>query len=296
MLFRSNVKSTIDTLWNLINDILAPSGQVYRDAADRIWSNRKYIAQDVTGYVEQWAQFSLNGITYNAFTYPSGSSSTCERDLQDYILPSIITDLLTGGTANILDAMTYYVGSNNGTVSYVKNEILPTVVAIERANLLCQYAIDNWIVNGTTATSYVGLTGNFAATATRTTDNTITADNGTYGGNCEQVKQTIDTLFNLSVNALIPERNTKYGRYYDASNLINSNKYLIADVAVGRMKANYPTFTIPNGDAKCKTDIVRFMDAIIYDLRQGGNARVYDTSQIYTINSYLTGEIGRAHV
>ena len=137
----ANVKSTIDTLWNLINDILAPSGQVYRDAADRIWSNRKYIAQDVTGYVEQWAQFSLNGITYNAFTYPSGSSSTCERDLQDYILPSIITDLLTGGTANILDAMTYYVGSNNGTVSYVKNEILPTVVAIERANLLCQYEI-----------------------------------------------------------------------------------------------------------------------------------------------------------
>lgn len=286
----ANVKSTIDTLWNLINDILAPTGQVYRDAADRIWSNRKYIAQEATGYVEQWAQFILNNVTYNAFTYPSGSSSTCERDLQDYILPSIITDLLTGGNANILDAMTYYVGSNSGGVSYVKNEILPTVVAIERANLLCQYAIDNWIVNGTTATSYVGLTGSFAATATRTTDNTITADNGTYGGNCEQVKQTIDTLFNLSVNALIPERNTKYGRYYDASNLINSNKYLIADVAVGRMKANYPTFTIPNGDAKCKTDIVRFMDAIIYDLRQGGNARVYDTSQIYTFNSYLVGE------
>jgi hypothetical protein len=286
----ANVKSAIDTLWNLVNDILAPTGQVFRDAADRIWFNKKFIAQESTGYIEQWARFTLNGVQNNAFTYPTGSSERCERDIEDFILPAIISDLLTGGNVNIIDAMKYYVVEEGGNITHVKDEILPTAIAFERVNILCQYAIDNWIINGTTNTSYTPLTGEFESTAVRTTDNTITPDDGTYGGNCERVKQAIDTLFNLAVGILIPERNEKYSRYYDASNLINSNKYLIADVAVGRMQTFYPGFTFPNGNQDCKDDIVIILDGIIYDLRNGGNARTWDNSEIYTFNSYLGGE------
>jgi len=181
--------------------------------------------------------------------------------------------------------MEFYIGNNE--IEYVKNELLPTVIALEYANILCQYAVDNWIVSGTTSTVY---TATYGATASPHTDSTILSDNGTYGGNCERIKATIDTLFNLAIGILIPERNTYYGRYYDASNLIDANKQLIAEVAVGRMLANYPGFSVPNGNQNCIDDIIDNLTAIVYDLRNGGNARIYDYAQLYTINPVLGGE------
>lgn len=281
----ANVRSAIDSLWQQINDVIAPAGQIYRDAANQLWFNRDFIAQEATGFVESEFTYTLNGVNYSGFTYPDGSSSTCERDITDYIIPSIITDLLTGGNANTISAMEYYVG--NGDVQYVKDELLPTVVAFEKVNQLCQYAVDNWIINGTTATEY---NATYGATASKYIDLTIPADDGTYGGNCERIKASIDTLFNIAVGILIPERNTYYGRYYDASNLIESNKQLIAEVAVGRTLTAYPAFTIPNGNQNCIDDILDILNAVIYDLRNGGNARTYDYAQVYTINGYLAGE------
>jgi len=283
--FCANVRSNINSLWEQINDIIAPAAQIYRDAADQLWFNRDYIAQEATGYIESYFTYILNGTSYSGFTYPNGSPTVCERDITDYIIPSIITDLLTGGNANIISAMEYYIG--NGNIQYVKDELLPTVVAIEKVNQLCQYAIDNWIINGTTATEY---NTTYGATASKYKDLTIIPDDGTYGGNCERIKASVDTLFNIAVGILIPERNSYYGRYYDASNLIESNKTLIAEVAVGRMLANYPGFSVPNGNQNCIDDIVDILTALVYDLRNGGNARTFDYAQVYTINSYLSGE------
>lgn len=279
----ANVKSAIDTLWNTINDIIAPNGQVYRDAGDLLWFNRNFIAQEATGYIESYFTYTLNNIAYSAFSYPNGSPTTCERDITDYIIPSIITDLITGGNSNTVAAMEYYIG--NGDIQYVKNELLATVVALEKANQLCQYAVDNWIVSGTTEYQVT-----YGATASKYKDLTILPDTGEYGGNCERIKAAIDTLFNIAIGILIPERNTYYGRYYDASNLINSNKQLIAQVAVGRMLANYPGFTVPNGNQNCIDDVVTILEAIVYDLRNGGNARIFDYSQVYTVNPVLSGE------
>lgn len=280
----ANVKSAIDSLWNSINDVIAPSGNVYRDAGDLIWLNRKFIAEEATAYIESYFAFVLNGVNYSAFIYPGGTSTTCERDIKEYIIPSIITDLLTGGNANIIAAMEFYVGNNN--IEYVKDELLPTVIAFEKVNQLCQYAVNNWVINGTT-TVY---TTQYGVTLPQYTDPTISNDDGEYGGTCERIKSNIDTLFNIAIGILIPERNTYYSRYYDASNLINSNKQLIAEVAVGRMLANYPGFSVPNGNQNCIDDVITNLDALIYDLRNGGNARIFDYAQVYTINPVLSGE------
>jgi hypothetical protein len=279
----ANVKSAIDTLWVTINDIIAPNGQVYRDAGDLLWFNRNFIAQESTGYIESYFTYTLNNVIYSAFSYPDGSPTTCERDITDYIIPSIITDLITGGNSNTVAAMEYYIG--NGDIQYVKDELLATVIALEKANELCQYAVDNWIVSGTTEYQV-----SYGATASKYKDLTILPDTGEYGGNCERIKAAIDTLFNIAIGILIPERNTYYGRYYDASNLINSNKQLIAQVAVGRMLANYPGFTVPNGNQNCIDDVVTILEAIVYDLRNGGNARIFDYSKVYTVNPVLSGE------
>jgi hypothetical protein len=241
----ANVKSAIDSLWNQINDVIAPAGQIYRDAADQLWFNRDFIAQESTGYIESYFTYNLNGVNYMAFSYPDGSPTICERDISDYIIPSIITDLLTGGNANIISAMEFYIG--NGQIQYVKDELLPTVVAIEKVNELCQYAIDNWIVSGTTVYQTI-----YGATATKYIDLTIPEDDGTYGGNCETIKASIDTLFNIAVDILIPQTNDLYR---DAAKLILFNKEYIKYEALQRTLNNYPTFSIPGGNAKCLRDI-----------------------------------------
>ena len=49
MLVVVNVKTAIDTLTTLINDVIAPTGSDYNIAADRLYFNREVIAQECTG-------------------------------------------------------------------------------------------------------------------------------------------------------------------------------------------------------------------------------------------------------
>jgi hypothetical protein len=80
------------------------------------------------------------------------------------------------------------------------------------------------------------------------------------------------------------------GRYADASDLILANKLLIADVAVGRMLANFPGFTVPNGNQNCIDDIISILDELCFNVKYGGNHRAYDVAQLYITNGYLAGE------
>lgn len=457
----ADVRSAIDVLWTKINDIIAPTGQVYRDAGDLIWFNRSFIADEAIAYIDDYFTYELNGITYRAFEYPGGTSETCRRDLYDYILPAIISDLVSGGDSNIVEAMKYYVGQSGADVAYIKNELLPTVVAIEKVNELCQYAVNNWEITGSTQT----YTTQYGISAPQYTDLSITVDDGTYGGDCSRIKSNIDSLFIKGIDILIPERDlateeinlfadyqdiTTWGskqnltvasnnqtapdgttgaytvslgnisntsvrlrqnfsvvnghtytfsfyakagtvntvavfgdstsfepnyansgvyinlstgaiigtvrtplavesvgngwwkisqsitadgstttgfsivpkslgnvnnitattsdniyiwgptlidntadsgaRYYDAANLIESNKQLIAEEAVDRMLAAYPGFSVPNGNQNCIDDIVDVLGTIIYDLRYGGNHKTYDAAQIYVSGQYVSGE------
>jgi hypothetical protein len=82
-----------------------------------------------------------------------------------------------------------------------------------------------------------------------------------------------------------------FGRFYDASNLIEVNKTFIAEIAVGRMLADNPSFVIPTGNQRCVDDVLLILDAIIYNLRYTGNDRVYDAAKFYIDNpTLLAGE------
>ncbi len=81
------------------------------------------------------------------------------------------------------------------------------------------------------------------------------------------------------------------GKFYDAANLISRNLQLIADVAVGRMLAAYPSFTVPGGNQQCSDDIKSVLETVIYNLRFGGNDQVYEAANIYKTNqTLLSGE------
>jgi len=76
----------------------------------------------------------------------------------------------------------------------------------------------------------------------------------------------------------------------DAASLILANKDLIAEVAVGRMLAAFPAFSVPGGNQECIDDIVDILKTISYNLKFGGNDSVYDAAKIYIDNPYLSGE------
>jgi hypothetical protein len=95
----------------------------------------------------------------------------------------------------------------------------------------------------------------------------------------------LNTLLTLKVGS---NDNIAYdGVFYDAANLIESNIQLIAEVAVGRMLAFYPGFSVPNGNAECVDDIKSVLQTITHNLRFGGNDKVWDAANLYKTNPAL---------
>jgi len=85
------------------------------------------------------------------------------------------------------------------------------------------------------------------------------------------------------------------GTEIDASNLILSNKELIANEAVERMLIDNSGFTIPGGNQKCVSDVLKVIDTIVFNVRYGGNNKVYDAAEIYTATpALLEGEISES--
>jgi len=83
--------------------------------------------------------------------------------------------------------------------------------------------------------------------------------------------------------------NVESDRYQDAADLILKNKKLIAAQAV----FNYVTensFTIPTGNQNCIDDVVDVLEAIAYNLRHGGNSKVYDAASYYVGTTHVDGE------
>jgi len=81
----------------------------------------------------------------------------------------------------------------------------------------------------------------------------------------------------------------------DAANLITKNKNLIANEAVQRMLLNNSGFVIPGGNQKCVSDVVKIIDAIIFNLRYDGNNKVYEAANVYASDpNLLDGEVAQS--
>lgn len=69
-------------------------------------------------------------------------------------------------------------------------------------------------------------------------------------------------------------------RKQDASDLIEKNRLFIQTESNGFLKNAYPAFTNPS-ENRCKRDVGYLLNAIINDLRLGGNNNVINTAQYY---------------
>ncbi|AOO02099.1 hypothetical protein Np151112_088 [Synechococcus phage S-RIM2] len=134
----ANVKSAIDTLITTINDIIAPTDEDFNIAGDRLYFNRQYIAEEITGITNEYLRFNIDGANYQAYTY---DTAKCQRDIK-YLIVAIISDLQTGGNNSTVANMEKYLNAN-GTLNYIEEELLPTVYAFEQIRTLGEKAIRN---------------------------------------------------------------------------------------------------------------------------------------------------------
>ena len=269
--FNTAVADSVTILCDVIANILAPTGDRFRDAANLLYFNKKYIAEEVAEGIEQafkWTNLS-SGVTYDLFTNPNTQS--CIRDLRDYLIPAMITDLLTGGNNATLAAFAYYIDVNTN-ILYVEDELLAMYKALELAKPLAQKAVNNLLYSkNSTGTP----TGAYVASYTTTTayrDLTITADGASNQNpsGCANVTSAISTLFDLLLS-IISEESSQYSstNRRNAAKLLLFNLNYITQEAYNETKAAYSSYP---GNVSFGVDI---LNNIIYDLITNGNAKTY---------------------
>ena len=139
----ADVQSAIDTIISTLNDILAPSGSNYRTAADRLYFNRQFIAEECTGLTRNKFSYDLNGIPYSAFDYISNDTGEVARQNElKTILLSVISDLQTGGNNSTIESIEAFLDSNL-RLTGIADEILAFTYTIEQLKTIGEYAINN---------------------------------------------------------------------------------------------------------------------------------------------------------
>jgi len=207
----ANVKTTIDNLIQNMNDILAPTPDRNKDAADLLVFNRNYIAEEAIGLLEDEFFYTLsNGQTYQAYQYPGGNvdgRNKCIRDAKN-IIDAVAADLLTGGNNSILLAVEKYLTAQL-EIDYIEDQLGATLYSWTRIAFLCKKAVANLLQS---ANQIALSTSHYVAQHTDKaayTDPTITHDISSPGGNyssadCVNIQSAIDNLINAAIDTLAP--------------------------------------------------------------------------------------------
>ncbi|AOO10673.1 hypothetical protein RW060613_085 [Synechococcus phage S-RIM8] len=226
----ANVQTAIDTLVSKLNDTIAPTGDDFNIAADRLYFNRDYIAEEAVGLLDQEFTYVLNNISYNAFSYPDGSAGrdTCIRDLKNYILPSIISDLQTGGNNSTIEAIEFYLTANL-QLNHIEEQLSATIFAIEQLRNLGLKAIQNLLYDK----GFGAIDPQYAAVSTTTSayrDALSMTD-------VQSVMARYGELVDIAVSILSPAG--KPGRFASQQLLFNKNYYRseIANIVDGQFGA-----------------------------------------------------------
>jgi len=102
---------------------------------------------------------------------------------------------------------------------------------------------------------------------------------------------TIPTAFSGTDIATFSLSNINNGTFYDAANLIASNRADIISQSLTWAQTTYPGLNWGSLSTKCGRDIGLFIDAYVYHLKYGGNYKIVEGAQLYwTKADYPYGE------
>ncbi len=244
----ANVQSAIDTLITTINDIVAPTDEDFNIAADRIYFNRNYIAEEITSLTTQEFTYDLNGVNYSALTFPgSNGAVTCQRDLK-LILLSIISDLQTGGTNSTIQAIELYLNANL-TINHIENELLATIYSIELLKTFAERAVQNLLYD-----QFAAVTGNqYAAQFTSQTAYRDALSPTAINNVIYRIRDLVDT----SVSILAPGKDEARSA---AKNLLYNKNYYKEEISTQAIAQ------FGSGSWSYDTFVEGLVDDIVHDL------------------------------
>ena len=210
----------------------------------------------------------------------------------------------SNGKLNISNTPIY---TNIPENSFIKNIISDTQIELGIPGAkLTSGSSRNAVGSVTGAFLYFTLENPAWATISPSVDETITQDaqvdgNGNPLPECQNIATTIEGYFNEIFLVLNTGYTALGGREVDAYNAIIANKRFIAAEAVYRV-ANDPAFAgtklgqgllASTGETiqdACVDDVENTLAAIAYNIKFGGNNKVYDAAELYLTGAHLDGE------
>jgi len=220
---------------------------------------------------------------YPSFSIPVDDTQ-CKQDVAHF-LNALTRDLEFGCNHNMIEAAKkYIVGAK---ISYVENEIIQTVRAVEYTTQLAIFAMCNWRIGNRTPGEDVYTP--VYSSIPRYFDDTVITTTATDGGTiaCSNVESAIRTLSFLYVDVLANNTN---GTNLDAAYLIARNRHLIADLALIDTETLYPSLNLSDThQRKCRRDISYILGGLIRDLSLGGNSGIVTNAEFYYSGAALTG-------
>ena len=222
---------------------------------------------------------------YPSYSSPSATGSDgdsqCKEDIVHFI-NAIIRDLEFGSNHNVIEAAQKYIVG--GKITYIEDEIIQNVRAIEYARDLAIYCMRNWRTENGTPSDPI-YTPVYSSIPRYFDDTIITLTAGTPA--CANVASAIDTLSFLWSDVIT---NNASGTYLDAAYLISRNKDLIADQALIDTETQFPSLNLSDtNQRKCRRDIRIVLDGLIKDLVLGGNNGIVTVAESYFTGVQLTG-------
>ena len=245
---------------------------------DRLYFNRQYIVEEATGLTSSEFNYTLNGISYNAYSYP-GTGRTeiiVQNNLKD-LLDGIISDLQTGGQNSTIAALEVYLTAGL-QIQTIEEELPSFIFAIEQIGVIGEHAINNLLYDFNS-----GFTLPTGYSATKT-DETAVRDS--------ESPTTISTvitrfreLIKVAVNLLGP---AKFAGRSAAKHLLYNYNYYKEEITnqvnsqFGTGQWTYDTFL-----TNITNDMVH--DIIATDLTDKTTA--YEITLTSNIGNYTVGEV-----
>ena len=262
------VQNEVRALMDALLEVLAPTGNRFRDGGTAIWKNRDYIAEETVGYIQDKYAQTIDGTEYDFLVMPGYGEPYCLRDVKQFILPAVISDLATGGTYNIDYVIDQYLDGQNN-ILHVENELNPMLDAFDFSKMLAMKAVNQLLLSpGETAASL-----GFPAAYQDDYYSPVWTARGAYR----------DDTVTIDPEGYPQQTRSVNDRFIDSVDMIQRNKRLIAQESVAIMNdmSKYASLAIPGGPVNCEDDIVDILDAMSHDLLYDCNEKVYDASALY---------------
>lgn len=267
-----------------IRNIFQRNGR-WIDAANQIERNRSFIIEEAVGYGK---------VTHPTLDWRS-KLDDYQKDI-GYILDAYEHDLRFGGNIKTFDYVSTF--RNDIAFEYITKNKVKSLDIFKYVTKLTSLAIRNWDVVETGVSYAQGSASIVVLNTDKLVIGMYISCGRAYAANTRIVSINSLTSLTLSSPALTSSGSDQAtfslsalnnGTFYDAGTLIFKNKTYLQQEVSEYIYANY---ALPSGDkAKCARDLGILIDAIVYQLRFGGNEKVVEFGKLYyEFSGYPYGE------